>query len=146
MINIREIKYGSPEYLVSVKLRDKILRKPLGLVFTDEFLQQDKSQFHIAAFDNNENLIAILILKIIDENTLKMRQVAVDNHLQGQGIGTQLVTFAEKFALEKGFNKIILHARKSAVKFYQSLNYSITSNEFEEVGLPHYRMEKFLGD
>ena len=53
---IRKIKYGSSEYFDSVRLREKILRKPLGLAFTKDFLQQDKTQFHIGAFDKNKNL------------------------------------------------------------------------------------------
>lgn len=37
---------------------------------------------------------------------------------------------------------MVLHARDSALDFYLSLGYSIVGDPFEEVGIPHHRMEK----
>jgi predicted GNAT family N-acyltransferase len=37
-----------------------------------------------------------------------------------------------------------MHARKSAVGFYEKLGYHIASEEFMEVNIPHYMMEKML--
>jgi predicted GNAT family N-acyltransferase len=37
-----------------------------------------------------------------------------------------------------------MHARQTAVGFYQKLGYSITGEPFEEVTIPHYIMEKAL--
>jgi len=143
MLNIRQIEFNSAEYNQSIELRDKILRKPLGMVYTTDFLAAEKDQYHIAAFDN-EKIVGVLLLKKIDEQTLQMRQVAVDDTLQGKGIGRQMVEFCEKFSKEKGFAKIILHARKVAVGFYLKLDYKITTDEFMEIGIPHYEMTKIL--
>lgn len=41
MLTLRLIEYGSCDYQHMVALRDKILRKPLGLSFTQEYLQQE---------------------------------------------------------------------------------------------------------
>ena len=49
--------------------------------------------------------------------------------------------FAENIARDRGFKKIIMHARKSAAGFYEKLGYQVCSSEFEEVTLPHYEME-----
>ncbi|NOZ36403.1 MAG: GNAT family N-acetyltransferase [Chlorobi bacterium] len=40
--------------------------------------------------------------------------------------------------------KIVLHARKTAVSFYLKLNYKIISEQFYEVGIPHFKMRKML--
>jgi predicted GNAT family N-acyltransferase len=37
-----------------------------------------------------------------------------------------------------------MHARKSAVGFYEKLGYEIEGDEFEEVTIPHYEMQKTL--
>jgi predicted GNAT family N-acyltransferase len=37
-----------------------------------------------------------------------------------------------------------MHARQSAVGFYQKLGYQIRGEEFEEVTIPHYEMQKQL--
>ena len=53
-----------------------------------------------------------------------MRQVAVVGDLQGQGIGTALVKRSEAMARELGFRRMILHARETAVAFYEKLGYT----------------------
>jgi predicted GNAT family N-acyltransferase len=37
-----------------------------------------------------------------------------------------------------------MHARKSAVGFYEKLGYKIVGDEFEEVTIPHFEMQKTL--
>jgi predicted GNAT family N-acyltransferase len=85
-----------------------------------------------------------MVLKPIDQNILKMRQVAVHPDFQGKGIGHAMVVYAEVWAARNTFSKIILHARSSAVSFYINLNYSTIGSEFTEVGIPHFAMEKIL--
>ncbi len=140
----KAIKYKSEEYNQSVKLRDKILRKPLGMVFTEEFLVNDEHELILGLFDNDK-ITATLNLKPVSNTQLKMRQVAVDERIQGQGLGSRLVRFSEDYALKKGFNEIVLHARDTAVNFYLNLNYEITDpNVFYEVGIKHLKMRKKL--
>jgi predicted GNAT family N-acyltransferase len=53
-----------------------------------------------------------------------------------------MVLLSDAKAIEMGKEKMILHARDSALDFYLSLGYSIVGDQFEEVGIPHHRMEK----
>ena len=52
--------------------------------------------------------------------------------------------FAENLARDRGIKKIEMHARKAAVGFYEKLGYKVKGDEFEEVTIPHYVMEKAL--
>jgi ribosomal protein S18 acetylase RimI-like enzyme len=70
--------------------------------------------------------------------------MAVIAGLQGKGIGKVLIQFAENIARDRGFKKIMMHARKSAIGFYEKMGYTIVGTEFEEVNLPHFLMEKNL--
>ncbi len=142
-MEIKEIKYLSSEYEQALELRDKILRKPLGMKLTEEFCRQDKEDFIFGIFEKNR-IRAILHLKPLSDSVLKMRQVAVDNTLQGKGYGSKLVMFSERFARNNNYKKIVLHARKNAVPFYLKLNYKITSDEFYEIGILHFNMEKTI--
>lgn len=141
--SIRLFTYGSPDYLLSLILRYKILRIPLGLTYSAKDLESDQSDFHIGAFEN-EQLLGSLILTVDKNNTIKMRQVAVDNTFQGKGIGSALLQFSETFAKLKGFESIHCHARKTAVPFYLKHGYAIIGEEFTEVNIPHSYMEKLL--
>ncbi|MCD6556228.1 MAG: GNAT family N-acetyltransferase [Bacteroidales bacterium] len=142
-MEIRLIKYRSEDYFKSVELRDKILRKPLGMVFTDEFLKQDEKEFMIGLFEQNQ-IKAVLHLKPLSDTVLKMRQVAVDENMQGKGYGSKLVLFSEEFARKKHYKKIVMHARETAVSFYKKLDYSMIGEPFFEIGISHFKMEKKL--
>lgn len=142
-IKIKQVNFNSEEYKRTVKLRDKILRKPLGLKFSSEQLEKEYSDIHIAYF-KDKDLIGCLILSPIDDITVRMRQVAVDEKYQGQKIGTKMVKYSEKFAKKNGFNEMILHSREVAVPFYLKLDYKIIGEKFVEIGLPHWMMRKKL--
>ncbi len=142
-MKIQKIKYQTPEYRMSVDLRDEMLRKPLGLTFSEEFLKQDENDKHFGIFEE-DYLIATLTFQILDSETIKMRQVAVRTGFQGTGFGDLLVKYSERYAINHGYKKITLHARKLVSRFYEKLGYSIVGQEFEEVGIAHVEMEKML--
>jgi predicted GNAT family N-acyltransferase len=142
-MDIRIIEPLSEEYRQSLELRDNILRKPLGLSLFNENLDNEVNYIHIGVFLDCQ-IIGILILTPLSPDTVKMRQVAVREDFQGKGIGTRMVRFAEEIAKKQGFKRIVLNARKTAVPFYRKLFYDILSDEFTEVGIPHYKMSKNL--
>lgn len=140
---VREIDFGSPEYAISIALRDRILRQPLGLYFSPEQLAQEAQEFHLGYWEGNQ-LLGCLVLKPLDAYVVKMRQVAVAENQQNKGIGTALVAFAEEFAREHLFRKMVLHARETAVDFYLQKGYTLVGEPFTEVSIPHRAMEKSL--
>jgi ribosomal protein S18 acetylase RimI-like enzyme len=140
---IREVEHDSAAYWATVDLRDSILRKPLGLRFEPEELEAEKDSRHIACYRGGR-LVGCLVLRPIAGGDVRMRQVAVVTDLQGQGIGTALVKHAEALARKSGYCRIVLHARETAVPFYEKLGYSRIGNGFEEVTIPHWAMEKRL--
>lgn len=126
-----------------VDLRYNMLRKPLGLTFTPEELAGEKDDILICCFEE-EKMEACCMLSQTDPKTVRLRQMAVTSGLQGKGIGRVLMTFAENIARDRGYRRLTMHARKSAVGFYEKNGYSVCSKEFEEVTIPHFVMEKEL--
>lgn len=144
MIQIIKIEFGTPEYDEAVQLRYEVLRKPLGLVFAPEQLAAEYSDYHLAAFTADGLLVGYLNLTPLDDRTIKMRQVAVAPGQQGRGIGNALVAASEDLARRLGFRSMTLHARETAVPFYLRAGYSVAGDRFEEVTIPHFKMEKQL--
>jgi predicted GNAT family N-acyltransferase len=142
-IKLKLVTHGSDLYKQTVGLRYEILRKPLGLNFTEEQLAAEDSDFHFALYKNNK-LAACLVMTPLESGDIKMRQVAVAENLQGQGMGKKLVKFTEDWSRENGYKKIVLHARQTAVPFYLSQDYEIVDPPFTEVGIPHRKMVKSL--
>lgn len=116
-----ELTFATPDYDAAVALRYRVLREPLGLSFDPDDLAKEYNQIHLAAYDAQHQLLAYLNLTPLDDKIVKMRQVAVEPQLQGKGVGKALVNYSEQVARSKGFEKIVLHARDTAVPFYQKI-------------------------
>jgi len=140
---LKIIDHGTPEYQKMIKLRDDILRKPLGLGFTSQELEEEKNNMLIGAFEDDTILGCCML---VEENPqiVRLRQMAVLNDLQGKGIGRALMNFAENIARDRGYKILSMHARKNAIGFYEKMGYKVAGNEFTEVTIPHYVMEKKL--
>jgi len=140
---IKQIDFGSKEYHQMTHLRNEILRKPLRLHFAKEELEREKNDILIGAFEEDK-MLGCCLLTPIDKDNVRLRQMAVQNNLQGKGIGASLMNFAENIARDKGYKKMVMHARKTAVGFYEKFGYNVVGHEFVEVSIPHFTMEKRL--
>ena len=63
---------------------------------------------------------------------------------QGQHIGQRLLAYAEDVARAKGYELMVLHARESAVGFYEKSGFATTGEPFIDVTIPHRKMVKKL--
>ena len=141
---ILPVEYASPAYDEIVALRDTLLRKPLGLQFKVNEMDKEYLQIHFAAYTYDWELRGCLVLKPLGEEVIKMRQVAVAEAHQGQGIGQALVVASEEWARARGYREMELNARDVAVVFYEKLGYVKQGEPFEEVSIKHFKMVKEL--
>ena len=140
---LKIIDHGTAEYQQMVRLRSDMLRKPLGLHLDAEELELEKQDVLMGAFEDGK-ISGCCLLTRVDERTVRLRQMAVPNNLQGKGIGRALMIFAENIARDMGYRTLIMHARKTALGFYKKLGYNASGEEFVEVTIPHFVMEKSL--
>ncbi|RYY49720.1 MAG: GNAT family N-acetyltransferase [Chitinophagaceae bacterium] len=140
-MGLKQIDHGSKEYKQMIALRHSILREPLGMSFTAEELEKEKDHILIAAFEEDD-MLGCCMLKKVDNQTLQLRQMAVKNTLQGKGIGASIMSFAETISRDRGYRSIIMHARDTAIGFYEKFGYKVKGEPFIEINLPHHVMEK----
>jgi predicted GNAT family N-acyltransferase len=140
---LKQIDFGSNEYKQVVQLREAVLRKPLGLGFTENELQQEANNIHIACMEDDVMWGCCMLVPSANSE-LRLRQMAVAPQLHGKGIGASIMNFAENLARDKGYKKIVMHARDTAIGFYEKLGYNIKGEQFTEVSVPHHVMEKKL--
>lgn len=122
------------------ELRNRILLRPIG-VPDFGWEMKDKESEHFVAVEG-ETVVGCVILNI-DINTPtsgRLMQMAVDDNLQGKGIGKQLVMVLTHFAKQKGLKEITCHARKDVVSFYSKLGFVVYGKTFEEAGILHEHM------
>ncbi len=142
-MGLKQIDHGSKDYEKVIQLRHNIMRAPLGLEFSSTELENEKDYIHIGSFEDDE-LLGCCMLVPIKNKGLQLRQMAVKNNQQLKGVGASILTFAENLARDKGYKKIMMHARDTAVGFYEKFGYQVTGEPFLEINLPHHIMEKNL--
>lgn len=142
-MELKQIKHNTPEYERVVALRRRVLRAPLGLDFTPEQLAAEAAEIHLAGFEG-ETPIASLILTPVSVQEFRMRQVAVAPERQGAGLGRRIVDYSETVVRAAGGRQITLHARETVVPFYLRAGYETVGETFEEVTVPHRKMQKWL--
>lgn len=140
-----DIPYGSTRYDELVELRYKVLLEPLGLKFLDMHRDKEANYLHIGCIESlDDKLVGGLILIPVNDKEIRLMQVAVENKYQGEGVGRDLVKYAEKRAKEAGYEKIAMHAMLSVVNFYEKIGFIQEGDLFEEKGITFIRMVKKL--
>jgi GNAT superfamily N-acetyltransferase len=136
---VREVEFGGPQYEAALALRKVILRDPLGIDWTEEDWRAEPGDRHFGLIEDGE-VVACLSCRVTGEG-IKLRQMAVREDRQGGGLGRQLVEAVCDRLREEGVGRVHLHARETAVGFYERLRFARVGGRFTEVGLPHWKME-----
>ena len=126
------------------ELRFNVLRKPWGQLKGSEVDETDPTSIH-AFIKKDGRVLAVARLHFVDEQTGQIRYMGVDGEQQGKGMGKLVVFYLEGKALEKGRAKMILHARETAIKFYESCGYKLKEKSYLMWDqIQHFLMEKDL--
>jgi ribosomal protein S18 acetylase RimI-like enzyme len=141
-VTFREIVYGTPEYRLECRLREEVLREPLGLRLRDEDVADEENQLHFGLFGQNDEPLACAVAVRLSPTKARIRQMAVSPAHQRKGLGRQLMRELEKDLHARGFRNFELRARTTAVGFYERLGYRVAGAEFIDVTIPHVWMTK----
>ena len=140
----REIVFGTEEYRLECLLREEVLRKPLGLRLGDEDLAAERDQLHFGLFEPDDNLVGCVVVIPLSPTHARIRQMAVSPLQQRKGLGKRIMSELERTLRARGFEHFVLDARASAAGFYERLGYTVASEEFAKVTVPHVTMEKHV--
>lgn len=137
-------------YAQAIELRSRVLLEPIGLTF-DRYLAEfpgleDRFEHIISVIDHPSGPRVVgtaSLLPAADEPaTGRLTQMAVDEQRRREGVGRLLVVEIEKRAVTThGLERLVCHAQLPAIQFYESLGWTICSDEFIEAGIPHRKME-----
>lgn len=155
MVRIRRIAMDDPLYPAAVALREQTLLRPIGMDIAGYRLHcpgvEERAEHFIAILDHptGPKVIGCAGLLVEDGEGAedagaargKLVQMAVDPQRQGEGVGRRLLAAVEARAIgELGLGSLYCHAQITAVGFYERLGWRKDSDEFEEVGIPHFIM------
>ncbi|MGA9442138.1 MAG: GNAT family N-acetyltransferase [Methyloceanibacter sp.] len=140
-ILIFEAPLDSGLYYDGLRLREHILRRPLGLTVSREELADDTMRQHFCAVDCGA-VVGTVSLRPLDESTLHLKQMAVAEPKRDARIGSHLVRHVERWGTSAGFRLMIAHARVGAEGFYLKHGYAQEGGVFFEQTIPHMRVTK----
>lgn len=135
---------GSAGWHEMVALRQRVLRTPLGLTFSEQELSAETGQIHLALWLSSGLAGTLLLLPPDPDGQAKLRQMAIRPDLERRGLGALLMRHGENRLRLLGAASAWLAARESAVGFYERMGYAVEGNAFIEVTLPHRRMARRL--
>ena len=95
---------------------------------TIEAINRYINDSEIFIFEKDNETIAIYVLQKISNDTIEIKNIAVDTKHQGQGIGTLLLRDAISRAKAKGFKTIVIGTGDIAIKqlyLYQKEGFEI---------------------
>lgn len=142
-ITIKPIEYGSQEYETSIDIRNKAFRKPWGLNIRDEDLTVDKDMELFGGY-LDDKMIATIFLTQDDQDSARIKSVAILKEYRGLGLGKYLMNYMEDIARKRGYKKVNLMGRVSVEEFYHKLGYETLSDPYDHQTIPHIDMSKKL--
>ncbi|MGV3467357.1 MAG: GNAT family N-acetyltransferase [Heyndrickxia sp.] len=107
-----------------------------------EIDEYENEAVHFVAYDDGEPVGAGRFRR--KGEIAKVERICVLKSRRGEHIGEAIMKAIENEAIKAGFNTLVLNAQTHAIPFYEKLGYGITSEEFQEAGIPHVEMRKHL--
>ncbi|HLL60416.1 MAG TPA: GNAT family N-acetyltransferase [Candidatus Nitrosocosmicus sp.] len=124
------------------QLRWKVLRQPWGQPEGSEKDELEHQSIHIMACINKE-VVGVGRLHFNSSQEAQIRYMAIDEKHNGKGIGSHILQKLERRAKKNKASYIVLHARETAIPFYEKNGYSILEKSHIFFGnIHHFKMIK----
>ena len=113
----------------------------------------DEQKVPIELEIDNDDPLASHVLCLVDGQPVGTGRILLDGHIgrlavlkahRKQGFGNKILEHLELIAQEHGLTQVFLNAQVSAIPFYEKRGYKITSDVFDDAGIPHQTMRKTL--
>jgi len=138
------VRTADPLHAEELALRWRVLRAPLGHPLEATRFPFEDESLHLLALDAGA-VVGCVLFHPEGPDSGRLFQMAVEPVRQGQQLGRQLVRTLEGEVARRGFRTVTLHARDTAVGFYERMGYQVRGEPFVEVGIPHRHMRRSLG-
>ncbi|MEI5992871.1 GNAT family N-acetyltransferase [Candidatus Enterococcus mansonii] len=140
------IHFGNERWqqAAALALRYEVFVLEQNISLQEEFDALDTvDRNYFVAYDESLAVATIRYQKK-DDVTIQPDRFCVRKTYRGKGIGKKILSLLEEKAQEDGCTFSSLSAEKTAISFYESLNYKVNSEEYLEDGILCVEMVKQL--
>lgn len=141
-MDVRRVS-SEAEFEAALAVRRTVFVEEQGVPEHREIDGKDDEATHFLATEDGDPVGAAR-LREYGDGVGKVERVAVVEPRRSEGLGRDLMDAVEATAVDRGYEELVLHAQVPVVAFYERLGYEITSEEFEDAGIPHREMRKRL--
>ena len=125
-------------------LRTEVFVQEQKIPIELEWDAEDETALHAVAYNGLGQAIGTARLLAHTTDVCKIGRMAVKHALRGSGIGHALLQVLLPAAKQRGYSQVLLHAQRSAQRFYEQAGFAMTGEVFDEVGIPHVHMSIFV--
>ncbi|WP_342388725.1 GNAT family N-acetyltransferase [Salinicoccus bachuensis] len=129
-------------YNQCLEIRKRVFVEEQNVPMDREVDEYEDAATHILLIDDEP--IGTVRYRPVDDDMIKVERMAVLPEERGRKLGLKLMEFVHQHARDNGYTRAKLGAQVHAIDFYKKLGYAVSSDEFEDAGIPHVYMEKDL--
>ncbi len=125
------------------EIRRRVFVEEQGVEAGEEWDAHDEpgaATLHFVSFEGVEALGCARLRSLGD--AAKLERVAVLREQRSSGLGRVLMEAAETAAWRRGHARLVIHAQRAVIPFYERLGWRALGPEFVEAGIAHRKMEK----
>ena len=143
-VRIKEVKEENLKKYYELREEVFVEEQKVSLIEEyDEYDAEDNDDVkHIVAMKNQQVIGTMRLIFQRKESVLKVGRLAIKQSYRKQGIGKQLLDYANLQAINNGLNCLELGAQISAKGFYESNMYTARGPIFLDAGIEHISMVK----
>lgn len=142
IIKIERILLSSNEYNESLKLREQILRIPLGLTISAKQIKNEKTSNHYHFIAKQDNHVVAALTMKVNANSIQTCQIATDKNYREKGFGKKILNFGEKYLSSFYKKEFVVFSRLSALKFYIKCDYIFKNEKIYLINDVEHRLLK----
>lgn len=126
-------------------LRQAVFVEERGIPANVEFDDKDTDQrLYAVGYLEDDVPVATLRLEPQADHVMRFGRVCTRQAYRGRGLGQELLTAAERWAVKRGDRQGLIHGELTAQKFYERCGYQVTAGPYDEDGAPVVVMTKQL--
>ena len=125
--------------------RWEMLRKPWNYPEGSEKDEYETVSQHRMVLDGEGNVIAIGRIHLNTAEEAQIRHIAVNNKLQGKGLGKLILSALENVARQEGAERLVTNSRELSIPFFAACGFEVEKEAAAELGqLQRQQMVKKL--
>jgi predicted GNAT family N-acyltransferase len=140
IIKLADYQEDSPKI---EEIRRIVFQEGQGVDPDLDFDGDDEISEQLIAYLDNE-AVGTARIRYLDDKTAKIERLAVLPIARGQGIGKKIMEKALLVIASKNIPEVVLHAQEYVKGLHQQLGFQEEGEVFEEAGIRHVKMKKYL--